>query len=211
MVLLLVADQSATTWSTARLPSPTGPVALPAGGTIIRVERLPDARARELAEKITQRIGAARSIDVEAIVREAQGYPLFPAELVRYHAAQGEHADAGIGLDEALYIAHQRARRSPPSPLHVVTLAPAAVTAQGTATRAAGIQTSEAIKHIKHLKAAHPRSTTVAARVRPTSSAGAVPRRVRGAVQESTADDAEMSLHRKLALRDGDWRRQRSR
>src|SRR5690606_18104626 len=52
---------------------PTGPAALPPGGTVLRIGSLPEAHARELVESLAQRMGATAVIDEDAIVHEARG------------------------------------------------------------------------------------------------------------------------------------------
>ena len=194
--LLLVATVRAAD-ATEILELPTGPAALPPGGTILRVGSLPTAHARELVDSLARRVGSAQALDTDAIVREAQGYPLFLHELVRFHASQPERAAQSIGLDDALWSRIDALEEGAKRLLHVTALAPAAVM-QGTVTRAADLDTPQALRHIKHLKAAHLVRTSGGTRgtdlIEPHHG------RVREAVRARLDASTRRALHRRLAL-----------
>jgi serine/threonine protein kinase len=194
--LLVVATVRANT-ENERLHLPIGPAALPSGGTVLNLGRLPDARAREIAETLTRRVGPNKKLDIDAMVREAQGYPLFLQELVRYHAVARDPSFKPVALEDALWSRIDALDESTQRLLHVTALAPAGIM-QGTATRAAGIEGAEAIRHIKHLKVAHLVRTTGGTRA--TDFIEPYHGRVRDAIRARLPQGVARSLHRRLAL-----------
>jgi predicted Ser/Thr protein kinase len=74
-----------------------------AGGDLRRIEvsALLEAHAIELARQLRDTLAPNLAIDVEAIVRETQGHPLYISELIRYVATRGDRSSA-LRLDEAI-------------------------------------------------------------------------------------------------------------
>jgi len=175
---------------------PTGPTALPPGGTVLHLDSLSATHARELTDSLARRLGGT-SIDAASIVREAQGYPLFIHELVRYHATQTDRAPGTVGLDDALWARIDALDDAAKRMLQVTALAPSAMM-QGIATRAAGIDPGEAVKYIKQLKVAHLVRTTGGTRA--TDLIEPYHSRVREAVHGRMAPGGRQALHRRLAL-----------
>ncbi|MFO0676140.1 MAG: protein kinase [Polyangiaceae bacterium] len=195
--LLLVA----TVRNEGNLPGfrlPTGPVALPTGGRVIEVGRLSEDDSRELVETLARRVGSASGVDVDTIIREAQGHPLFLNELVRYHSGNViEGSTRPVALEEALWARIEALDESSRRLLEVVALAPAAMM-QATATRAADIEGAEATKHVKRLKAAHLVRTTGG--TRGTDLIEPYHGRVGDAVRSNLDAAARRALHRRIAL-----------
>ncbi|HUQ06375.1 MAG TPA: protein kinase [Kofleriaceae bacterium] len=71
-----------------------------AGLRTIRLGALPAAEARSLAVQLWEEIGGARPIDLDAVVRETGGHPLFLDVMLRHLADGG--GSAPIDLDAAL-------------------------------------------------------------------------------------------------------------
>ena len=180
------------------LQLPVGPIALPPGGTLINVPRLLPSEAQELVEALAFQVGTEGAlIDAASVAGEAQGYPLFLHELVRYHAVHQDKGQRPIALEDALWARIQVLDEPSRKLLQVISLAPAAMM-QATATRAAGIEGSDATKHIKRLKAAHFVRTTGG--TRGTDLIEPYHGRTREAVRAKIPSDQKRLLHRRIAV-----------
>jgi tetratricopeptide (TPR) repeat protein len=192
--LLLLATVRADEGKTD-LQLPTGPTALPAGGEVVCVPRLSEGESRQLAESLSQGTGLA--LDVASVAREAQGYPLFLHELVRYHSTQIESKNRPAALEEAIWSRVEGLDDQSRRLLEVIALAPSPMM-QATATRAAGIETADAIKHIKQLKVAHFARTTGG--TRGTDLIEPYHGRTREAVRAKLSAESRRALHRRIAV-----------
>jgi hypothetical protein len=92
------------------------------GGDVrfVHVEQLHQNEARELASRLIGR-GAASDVEIDAIVAEAQGHPLFIDELVRQRASHGD--GQSMRLDVALWARVTRLEPSARRLLEVVAIA----------------------------------------------------------------------------------------
>lgn len=185
--------------SVRELALPTGPVGLPADGTVIHVPRLDHAEACALVEALTRgdEDTPGADIDVESVAREAQGYPIFLHELVRHHAVRTDATQRPLALEDAIWARIETLDDLSRRLLEVVALAPSAMM-QATATRAAGIEGADAIKHIKRLKAAHFVRTTGG--TRGTDQIEPYHGRTREAVRAKLSGESRRALHRRIAV-----------
>jgi tRNA A-37 threonylcarbamoyl transferase component Bud32/tetratricopeptide (TPR) repeat protein len=75
--------------------------AIPGDVRVLRIANLQHDEARQLAAALLERTGATEN-DLETIVREASGHPLFVEELAR-HVASGGSARDEVKLDDAIW------------------------------------------------------------------------------------------------------------
>ncbi len=178
-------------------PFTTGPTAVSGVSRQLHVTRLAERDAQELASLLVKRAGATHTIEPELIVREAGGHPLFIDELVRHRVALGDEGARPSKLEDALWGRIGQLEPLTRKLLEIICLAPGALT-QATATKAALIESAEAVRHVKRLKAAHFARTTGG--TRGTDLIEPYHGRVRESVRNRLSEDERRAIHRKLAV-----------
>ena len=124
---------------------------VPEDARVIDLGGLPDAEAQALVGMLAKRF--ATHADAAALAREAEGHPMFLAELVQHVAHVGEPAAGVVRLEDALLARigrlDERARRL----LDVLAVAGAPIPLR-VAALAAGLEPSEAARSVAVLRVA---------------------------------------------------------
>jgi hypothetical protein len=122
----------------------------------LRLERLPPPDARELAQRLQAALPGDERLDPAAIAAEADGHPLFIAELVRH--ARSRRATPP-DLDEAIWTHLGTLDATARGLLELVAIAGGPI-AQATTATAAAIGLAELGRHVTLLRARHLVRTT---------------------------------------------------
>lgn len=158
-------------------------------GVHVHLGRLSETESSDLAMQLVLELGKA-TVDIEAVVRESRGHPLFLDELMR-----ADRPNASSDLNEVLWA---RIRQLDPDArrlLEVVCVAPGPMM-QAIATRAASLDAD--VKRIKLLKAAHLVRTTGGTRA--TDFIEPYHNRVRMSVRHHLTRDERRGYHKRTAL-----------
>ena len=175
--------------------------ALPGETRHLRLTRLPEAAAQQLAERLLAHAGvtgADRAARARSIAREAVGHPLFMDELVRHSAIASVPADtppAPVKLADVLWARIGRLDPISRRVLEVVALAGSPID-QDTAARAAGLDLGTLGSHAALLRVSNLVRTTGS---RPGDTVEPYHDRVRHALLDHLDADVKVSRHRELA------------
>lgn len=165
-------------------------------GTIVRVDRLNNDEAYELATLLIKRAAPASRISPERIAQEAAGHPLFIDELVRYAQLHGVPVTGSVQLEEALWYRVSRMDAESRRLMEVVALA-AGPLSQDTAAQAAELGPGQFPAHTKILRAA---SLVRTSGTRSSDTIEPYHDRVRRAVRNRLSEESIRAVHRRLAL-----------
>jgi eukaryotic-like serine/threonine-protein kinase len=191
--LLLVGTQRRGVSTVARLP-----------GDVRRIELEPLApsEARELISSLLSHasvgriaVAAAKPADVEAILAEAKGHPLFIDELVRHRASHGEGA-APTKLDDALWERATRLANAERRLLEIVSIAGVPLKQQLVGS-AGAFEDAELFPLISALRARHFVRTSGVAR---TDTIEPYHDRIRESVLHHLGEGARKEWHGRLAI-----------
>ncbi|HEU0036298.1 MAG TPA: protein kinase [Kofleriaceae bacterium] len=166
--------------------------------TALRTIELAPLSPDDTARIVRELVGTT-AIDPAVIAREAQGHPLFAAELARHAIATGEHGP--VTFDRAVQRLAERLRPEARRLLAVVSLAytpiPVEPTAHATGDR--GPALFDAIASLRANQLLASSGTGEATRLEPYHD------RIRHAVVAELSADARSELHHRIALALEDW------
>lgn len=165
-------------------------------GTVVRVERLNNDEAHELATLLIRRAAPTSRISPERIAHEAAGHPLFIDELIRYAQLHGVPETGSVELEEALWYRISRVDAESRRLMEVVALA-AGPLSQDTAAQAAELGPGQFPAHTKILRAA---SLVRTSGTRSSDTIEPYHDRVRRAVRNRLTAESLRAVHRRLAL-----------
>jgi hypothetical protein len=203
------------------MPIPEGSAAMPAGIAVdvaatlpcpvraIHLARLSDDDARELAATLLEAIAPHRAQHASTIAREAQGHPLFIAELARHAALVPDREIAGddpddtallvrptFDLDEALLTRIARLEKPARETLELVAVAGRPL-AQEAVAHAAGMEMGAFARVVAQLRVTHLVLTSGA---RASDRIEPYHERVRAAVVGCLSSKERAACHKRLAL-----------
>jgi eukaryotic-like serine/threonine-protein kinase len=180
--------------ATVRTDPATSTVELPVG-VEIHLEPLGDAEARALAADLFRRAGRDDAAQLDSVVREASGHPLFLEELARRMPNATD--TGGSALDAVLWARVGELEQEARALLEIVAVATAPLP-QLIATQAASLTGDEAARSVKRLKVA--RLVTTSAGTLSTDLIEPYHDRVRQAVLAHVDPALRADHHRRIAL-----------